>query len=128
MIRRPPRSTRTDTLLPYTTLFRSLEFSCRCWQAARTLPGPPTFLAPEEVMSKGSAIQSRSRSGELVDSSKPPRRTPRCANAKPALKNRKAKGQELFYVYVMPTILADLRSIENTSELQTPLRNPYDIY
>src|SRR3546814_9411526 len=23
MIRRPPRSTRTDTLLPYTTLFRS---------------------------------------------------------------------------------------------------------
>src|SRR3546814_12135985 len=24
MIRRPPRSTRTDTLLPYTTLFRSV--------------------------------------------------------------------------------------------------------
>src|SRR3546814_15915025 len=29
MIRRPPRSTRTDTLFPYTTLFRS---------ASRTLP------------------------------------------------------------------------------------------
>src|SRR3546814_2173839 len=27
MIRRPPRSTRTDTLFPYTTLFRSL--ACR---------------------------------------------------------------------------------------------------
>src|SRR3546814_11155918 len=27
MIRRPPRSTRTDTLFPYTTLFRS--FPCR---------------------------------------------------------------------------------------------------
>src|SRR3546814_4237148 len=27
MIRRPPRSTRTDTLLPYTTLFRSLMIS-----------------------------------------------------------------------------------------------------
>src|SRR3546814_10318456 len=26
MIRRPPRSTRTDTLFPYTTLFRSLRF------------------------------------------------------------------------------------------------------
>src|SRR3546814_13988434 len=25
MVRRPPRSTRTDTLLPYTTLFRSLD-------------------------------------------------------------------------------------------------------
>src|SRR3546814_1900797 len=28
MIRRPPRSTRTDTLFPYTTLFRSPESSC----------------------------------------------------------------------------------------------------
>src|SRR3546814_5474594 len=27
MIRRPPRSTRTDTLVPYTTLFRSPDFS-----------------------------------------------------------------------------------------------------
>src|SRR3546814_4102368 len=31
MIRRPPRSTRTDTLFPYTTLFRSLF----CWGRAR---------------------------------------------------------------------------------------------
>src|SRR3546814_9470927 len=34
MIRRPPRSTRTDTLFPYTTLFRSGEllpvFADRC--------------------------------------------------------------------------------------------------
>src|SRR3546814_4394076 len=28
MIRRPPRSTRTDTLFPYTTLFRSAVVSC----------------------------------------------------------------------------------------------------
>src|SRR3546814_5336594 len=27
MIRRPPRSTRTDTLFPYTTLFRSIQRS-----------------------------------------------------------------------------------------------------
>src|SRR3546814_4539742 len=27
MIRRPPRSTRTDTLFPYTTLFRSIDQS-----------------------------------------------------------------------------------------------------
>src|SRR3546814_10840692 len=32
MIRRPPRSTRTDTLFPYTTLFRSLE-SAECLPA-----------------------------------------------------------------------------------------------
>src|SRR3546814_16702442 len=29
MIRRPPRSTRTDTLLPYTTLFRSVQYDQR---------------------------------------------------------------------------------------------------
>src|SRR3546814_19858986 len=28
MIRRPPRSTRTDTLFPYTTLFRALDERC----------------------------------------------------------------------------------------------------
>src|SRR3546814_1936442 len=28
MIRRPPRSTRTDTLFPYTTLFRSMPEHC----------------------------------------------------------------------------------------------------
>src|SRR3546814_15966914 len=28
IIRRPPRSTRTDTLFPYTTLFRSLAVEC----------------------------------------------------------------------------------------------------
>src|SRR3546814_5515814 len=33
MIRRPPRSTRTDTLFPYTTLFRSPQ--------VRILPGAP---------------------------------------------------------------------------------------
>src|SRR3546814_13561248 len=31
MIRRPPRSTRTDTLFPYTTLFRSLTRLRRQW-------------------------------------------------------------------------------------------------
>src|SRR3546814_2333466 len=30
MIRRPPRSTRTDTLFPYTTLFRSSSPQRRC--------------------------------------------------------------------------------------------------
>src|SRR3546814_20367936 len=34
MIRRPPRSTRTDTLFPYTTLFRSPAVEC-CAQGFR---------------------------------------------------------------------------------------------
>src|SRR3546814_6068255 len=36
MIRRPPRSTRTDTLFPYTTLFRSVSGRGTC---APTRPG-----------------------------------------------------------------------------------------
>src|SRR3546814_3057599 len=35
MIRRPPRSTRTDTLLPYTTLFRSDVIRCGTRQCRR---------------------------------------------------------------------------------------------
>src|SRR3546814_15552387 len=37
MIRRPPRSTRTDTLFPYTTLFRSGSMGAAeaCYSAAR---------------------------------------------------------------------------------------------
>src|SRR3546814_12078089 len=34
-IRRPPRSTRTDTLFPYTTLFRSCGCHCRYASPAR---------------------------------------------------------------------------------------------
>src|SRR3546814_13800255 len=37
MIRRPPRSTRTDTLFPYTTLFRSANIGVICG-SSRTSP------------------------------------------------------------------------------------------
>src|SRR3546814_2280014 len=40
MIRRPPRSTRTDTLFPYTTLFRSSSRS-RCARASRNCSASP---------------------------------------------------------------------------------------
>src|SRR3546814_6458681 len=40
MIRRPPRSTRTDTLFPYTTLFRSFEK--RAFVPKRVGPNLPT--------------------------------------------------------------------------------------
>src|SRR3546814_18021868 len=35
MILRPPRSTRTDTLVPYTTLFRSRISPCKCGKHGR---------------------------------------------------------------------------------------------
>src|SRR3546814_2249453 len=36
MIRRPPRSTRTDTLFPYTTLFRSIQDKIRSIRSSAT--------------------------------------------------------------------------------------------
>src|SRR3546814_5103690 len=82
MIRRPPRSTRTDTLLPYTTLFRSndryiafqqemkglandretgirLPWSCRSWLAEGTAP----FFRSEEHTSE---LQSLMRTSYAV--------------------------------------------------------------
>src|SRR3546814_8374182 len=35
MIRRPPRSTRTDTLFPYTTLFRSADHALQALRGSR---------------------------------------------------------------------------------------------
>src|SRR3546814_13759436 len=46
MIRRPPRSTRTDTLCPYTTLFRSKVFE-RARQGR--LAGRGTLLFVDEI-------------------------------------------------------------------------------
>src|SRR3546814_6599496 len=45
MIRRPPRSTRTDTLFPYTTLFRSrLLPLLQPWRAAAQSENTPWLL------------------------------------------------------------------------------------
>src|SRR3546814_17796516 len=45
MIRRPPRSTRTDTLFPYTTLFRSLADARRSGSAVENVLGVTTGRA-----------------------------------------------------------------------------------
>src|SRR3546814_15183698 len=69
MIRRPPRSTRTDTLFPYTTLFRSTglgsnrlfgdaELQPMRGQLAVLLPQPEVYYALET--SRGIYMFSRS--------------------------------------------------------------------
>src|SRR3546814_4023353 len=47
MIRRPPKSTRTDTLFPYTTLFRSNR--CRVCSGRRQPEGPAAGHARQYV-------------------------------------------------------------------------------
>src|SRR3546814_19418633 len=51
MIRRPPRSTRTDTLFPYTTLFRSCWWRwAESWR--RSSPGGSTACARRRYAKK----------------------------------------------------------------------------
>src|SRR3546814_4115690 len=77
MIRRPPRSTRTDTLFPYTTLFRSPAWSAdhgagprpdehRCtggrhWGPSATSPGPATGFQRRRSEEHTSELQSLMR-------------------------------------------------------------------
>src|SRR3546814_13991599 len=69
MIRRPPRSTRTDTLFPYTTLFRSLLPEAVCLRHPEALPArltkarrrdresPPAQLRDDDRDRRGGAFQ-----------------------------------------------------------------------
>src|SRR3546814_4904746 len=61
MIRRPPRSTRTDTLFPYTTLFRSFGSTFMLPASADELVMPPvTEMPPHPVI-----LRSEEHTSEL---------------------------------------------------------------
>src|SRR3546814_20787379 len=68
MIRRPPRSTRTDTLFPYTTLFRSRpELVRHAAHHAGTvphLPGPPG--QPGQSAAAGGGAHGRGLLGHVL--------------------------------------------------------------
>src|SRR3546814_11812108 len=79
MIRRPPRSTRTDTLFPYTTLFRSTPLwaldllagalIARSAPATRPLPPPGAVRAEAlrpELWSRERAIITAEAAGEAA--------------------------------------------------------------
>src|SRR3546814_1778925 len=67
MIRRPPRSTRTDTLFPYTTLFRSLNerVGGRVLLKAETLQRTGSFKF-RGAYNRISRIPERDRAGGVV--------------------------------------------------------------
>src|SRR3546814_10990264 len=70
MRRRPPRSTRTDTLFPYTTLFRSLTF-----QQIIAIDDQYLFSVTQRVINNGAAavelapfgLISRTGTPDIVD-------------------------------------------------------------
>src|SRR3546814_6763588 len=73
MIRRPPRSTLTDTLFPYTTLFRSVGegqeamFGVLDYAPAQLPAGKPRYLMgvgkPDDLV--GAVVRSEEHTSEL---------------------------------------------------------------
>src|SRR3546814_10172293 len=73
MIRRPPRPTRTDTLVPYTTLFRSVEEGAVAdvleqvrHVGERCLPDPLAALAAHLRQAGDSAVLTAGHGDECV--------------------------------------------------------------
>src|SRR3546814_9038029 len=132
MIRRPPRSTRTDTLFPYTTLFRSSrQFAAiEARQTARAVKrmadndGKPTVAAPEQRITE-QAEDLAAITSEFRHFTYPP------AEGK--------QGQELFQAFYADPKLGYMaqqvtrfihvaRSEEHTSELQSLMRISYAVF
>src|SRR3546814_7240173 len=110
-IRRPPRSTRTDTLFPYTTLFRSGGLSIQSGHSVQSLfrrlglwrkGGPPR---PRRWGSRSQAVSRKSRTSVVR------KRSSRTADRR----DKRA-------------LHCSVRSEENTSELQSLMRNSYAVF
>src|SRR3546814_1225056 len=103
MLRRPPRSTRTDTLFPYTTLFRS-----RALDESRPNAGADGGRGGRRDQS------SAGRSGRRASSS---------AVARPSSEARGARSCRADRVRHLGH-----RSEEHTSELQSLMRISYAVF
>src|SRR3546814_1799874 len=68
MIRRPPRSTRTDTLFPYTTLFRSSPPSRRrpIWRASSTVYCDRRYEMTLSIRRLGAALGAEVRGVDIA--------------------------------------------------------------
>src|SRR3546814_1219235 len=113
-IRRPPRSTRTDTLFPYTTLFRSLGYGYSRngkWGMHHALV----------------ADQNREFS-ELSGTRRHAWRQRRHRRRKPGREEQSALCSTIDFRSVAPRQRAAARSEEHTSELQSLVRNSYAVF
>src|SRR3546814_1243038 len=110
MIRRPPRSTRTDTLFPYPTLFRSYD------------PLESAFLEPETV----GLLDMYTQRGDQVAS---PRQEPLDETkifSAPELRNGVRLIQAAYECFGLNDL--EFRSEEHTSELQSLMRISYAVF
>src|SRR3546814_8041447 len=109
MIRRPPRSTRTDTLVPYTTLFRSPERP-RVSAAAEHWPSAGGYPSCRDMTACLRHLQEK-------DDGQPG--STETARPEPAT----AGGSR-----PRSPAAATERSEEHTSELQSLMRIPYHVF
>src|SRR3546814_3323178 len=119
MVRRPPRSTRTDTLLPYTTLFRSPR-ARRDDQEHRQdelqLPA-----ARRRLLRRGRQARRRpDRGREGEDDRAREGRLGEAVHARRLRRRLEGEGED--------PDLGELRSEEHTSELQSLMRISYAVF
>src|SRR3546814_5602501 len=108
MIRRPPRSTRTDTLFPYTTLFRSCEKQARRPLWARG--------AGQFGKGRGAAERTRTSTGSPA--------SPLAATGG----HRGGSARRRALPGLDAVAQAPGRSEEHTSELQSLMRISYAVF
>src|SRR3546814_1513244 len=124
MIRRPPRSTRTDTLLPYTTLFRSREHRHRLLGLDRRVLGDVEReggLAHGRARGQDQQVGRLQAGGHLVEFGVAGR------HAGDAAAVRVARLQDVEG-FAHRLVDRHERSEEHTSELQSLMRISYAVF
>src|SRR3546814_4068611 len=127
MIRRPPRSTRTDTLFPYTTLFRSIG-SQRAY--------PTAYELPEYVDESGNGDGAKSFDSENRDQmfDEAARLVVRHQQGFTSLIQRQLKlgynraGRIIDQLEAAGIVGSFERSEEHMSELQSLMRSSYAVF
>src|SRR3546814_3406214 len=121
MIRRPPRSTRTDTLFPYTTLFRSRSYGLREFVFQPRLD-PALGLGADLGRGGGPALEQdhRRNAAHAVT-----------AGGVGIVVDIELGDRHLLTQFVRNLLEArpdHLRSDEHTSELQSLMRTSYAVF
>src|SRR3546814_7434468 len=114
MIRRPPRSTRTDTLFPYTTLFRS-GHQRRCAGRGAEVLGPAYPGGQRQPVNRAEIELRITRLAGVL------------AVANGEGSDRTSKGHQHILHCVEP-YAGRRRSEEHTSEIQTLMRISYAVF
>src|SRR3546814_1594160 len=124
MVRRPPRSTRTDTLFPYTTLFRSIEPGTRF--ATLAAKGDLTIPDGDAAADLFDATQAMTRAAGL-----PRYEVSNHARVGQESRHNLAYWRYADYAGVGPGAHGrrlGQRSEEHTSELQSLMRTSYAVF